>query len=458
MFHIGKRTLTTTQIIAVGFLAAIIIGTILLCLPISSKARTWTPLIDSVFMATTSICVTGLVTVTTVEHWSLFGQAVILLLIQFGGLGVVTFTTTMLLILRKRITLTERLLIQDAYNLNTLRGLVRLTKRIVKATLMLEGIGALFLAIQFIPDYTFFPGVWKAVFISVSAMCNAGIDLIGSYSLVPYQGNILVNFTVITLIVLGGIGFPVWWDVVAQIKERRQKKTMCSPKKFFSKLTLHSKVVIAVSLILILGGMLLVFLLEYSNPNTLGSMPLWKKLMASLFQSVTTRTAGFLTVPQESMRNTTSFICMILMFIGGSPSGTAGGVKTVTVAMIILSAYCIIKGREDTEIFHRKVPSGIVRKSLAVVIISSGVLITATTLLSITENAQFIDVFYETTSALATVGLSRGLTGNLTFLGKIIIIVTMYVGRIGPISLALFFNTSKKAKNRSLPEGKIMVG
>ncbi|MEG2775205.1 MAG: potassium transporter TrkG, partial [Acetivibrio sp.] len=203
MVHIGKRTLTTTQIIAVGFLAAIMIGTLLLCLPISSQSRTWTPLIDSAFMATTSICVTGLTTVTTVEHWSFFGQVVILFLIQFGGLGIVTFTTTMLLVLRKRITLTERLLIQDAYNLDTLRGLVRLTKRITKATLVVEGTGALFLAFQFIPEFGLI-GIWKAIFTSVSAMCNAGIDLIGSYSLTPYQGNVLVNFTIMSLIILGG--------------------------------------------------------------------------------------------------------------------------------------------------------------------------------------------------------------------------------------------------------------
>ena len=458
MFHIGKRTLTTTQIIAFGFLAAIIIGTLLLCLPISSQSRTWTPIIDAAFMATTSICVTGLVTVTTVEHWSLFGQAVILFLIQFGGLGVVTFTTTLLLLLRKRITLTERLLIQDAYNLDTLRGLVRLTKKIVKATLLVEGVGAAFLAIQFIHDYKFFPGLWKAIFTSVSAMCNAGIDLIGNYSLLPYQGNVLINLTIITLIVLGGIGFPVWWDVVAQVKEKKSKKLNFNPKRFFSKLTLHSKIVISVTLILIFGGMLLIFLLEYTNPNTLGPMPLWKKLMASLFQSVTTRTAGFLTVPQEKLRDTTSFICIILMFIGGSPSGTAGGVKTVTIAMILISVYCIIKGKEDTEIFHRKIPGSMVRKSLAVVIISMGVLITSTVLLSITESAPFLDIIYETASALATVGLSRGVTGQLTFLGKLIIIVTMYIGRIGPITLALFFNTSRKKKNRSLPEGKIIVG
>lgn len=458
MFHIGKRSLTTMQIIATGFLTAIIIGTLLLCLPISSQSRTWTPLIDSAFTATTSICVTGLVTVTTVEHWSFFGQAVILFLIQFGGLGVVTFTTTMLLILRKRITLTERMLIQDAYNLDTLRGLVRLTKRIVKVTLIIEGIGAVLLSLVFIPDYGFFSGVWKSVFTSISAMCNAGIDLIGAYSLTPYQSNVIINFTVMALIILGGIGFPVWWDVAGQIKEKFKKKAKYPLRKFFSKLALHSKLVICTTLILIFGGMFFILILEYNNKATIGSMPFWEKVMASLFQSVTTRTAGYLTIPQESMHDTTSFLCILLMFIGGSPSGTAGGVKTVTIAMLFISAYCIVKGKDDTEAFHRKIPDNLVKKGLAVIMMSLTVLIVSTVLLSITENADFMTVAYETASALATVGLTKGLTGNLTFLGKIIIIITMYIGRVGPITLALFFNRSKKAQSRTLPEGKIMVG
>lgn len=450
MFGIGRKALTTTQIIAFGFLAGIAIGTILLCLPISSRSGEWTSLLDSAFTATTSICVTGLVTVTTVEHWSFFGQLVILFLIQFGGLGIVTFTTTILIVMRRKITLKERLLIQDAYNLDTLGGMVRLTKRILKATLCVESIGAVFLAIQFIQDYGPLQGIWKAIFTSVSAMCNAGIDLAGSQSLMPYQGNILVNLTIMALIVLGGLGFPVWWDLAQFIKKRKQS---------VPKLSLHSKLVITITTVLILGGALSVFMLEYSNPDTIGNMPLWEKIMASLFQSVTTRTAGFLTIPQEALRDTTSFICIILMFIGGSPSGTAGGVKTVTVALMLLSAICMVKGKAETEVFHRKISDNMIRKSLAVIVISMSCLIVSTLLLAFAEpNAAFLDVVYETTSALATVGLSRNLTGSLSVFGKIIIICSMYVGRIGPISLALFFNRKKKTPSCSLPKGRIMVG
>lgn len=458
MFRIGGKALTTTQIIAAGFFAAIVIGTILLCLPISSRSGEWTPVIDSAFMATTSICVTGLVTLNTVEHWSFFGQSVILFLIQFGGLGVVTFTTTVMLVMHRRITLKERLLIQDAYNLDTLRGLVRLTKRILRTTLLLEGAGALFYSFQFIPQFGFLKGIWISVFTAVSAMCNAGIDLIGAESLKPYQGNPLVNLVTMTLIIMGGLGFPVWWDIIHALKTRKKGKP--GPRRFFSKLTIHSKLVITATVILILGGTIVILGLEFTNPETIGHMPFWEKVMASMFQSVTTRTAGFLTVPQEQLRDTTAFICIILMFIGGSPSGTAGGVKTVTIAMMMISVYCIIKGREDTEAFHRKIPSTLVKKGMAVVMISLSILIVATIALSITERAPFLDVLYETTSALATVGLTRNLTGNLTFAGKVIIIITMYIGRIGPITMALFFNRSNNEKkgSRTLPEGKILVG
>ncbi len=457
MVRKNRTGLTTTQIIAFGFLAGILIGTFLLMLPVASADGSWTPMVDAGFTATTSICVTGLVTVNTMEHWSFFGQAVILLLIQFGGLGVVTFTTTVLLLLRKRITLKERLLIQDAYNLDTLRGLVKLTIQILKGTLFIEGIGACLYMFQFIPEFGVPYGIWASVFNAVSAMCNAGMDIVGEYSLMPYQTSVLINFTTMALIIMGGIGFPVWWDVLRVIKEKRKRRY--TVRKMLSKLGLHSKIVISVTAILIFGGALVIFLLEYTNPNTIGSMNLWQKGMASLFQSVTTRTAGFLTVPQEALRDTTSFICILLMFVGGSPSGTAGGVKTTTVAMMVLAVISVIKGREDTEGFHRKISSNLVKKGMAVVLISLAVLVTSVICLSLAESGNFLEIFYECTSALATVGLSKGMTPNLSNAGKLILIVTMYIGRIGPITMALFFNRSrKKGQHRSLPEGSILVG
>ena len=452
-----RSGLTTTQIIAFGFLAGILIGTLLLMLPVCSAEGMWTAPIDAAFTATTSLCVTGLVTVNTMRHWSFFGQAVILFLIQFGGLGVVTFTTTILLLLRKKITLKDRLLIQDAYNLDTLRGLVKLTIDILKGTLLLEGIGACFYMIKFIPEFGVAYGIWASVFNAVSAMCNAGMDIVSDYSLMPYQTSFLVNGTTIALIILGGIGFPVWWDVLRGLREKREKKyTFC---KMLSKLSLHSKIVLSMTAALVFGGALIIFLLEYSNPDTIGGLSLPHKLLVALFQSVTTRTAGFLTVPQECLRDTTSFICILLMFIGGSPSGTAGGVKTTTVAMMVVAVISVIKGREDTEAFHRKIPSNLVKKGMAVVLISLVVLETSVICLSLAEDGSFIEIFYECTSALATVGLSKGMTAGLSVVGKLIIIVTMYIGRIGPITMALFFNRSKKkGQHRTLPEGSILVG
>lgn len=451
-----KKGLTTTQIIASGFLAGIFLGTLLLMLPISSSEGIWTPVIDAAFTATTSICVTGLTTVNTMEHWSFFGQLVILILIQFGGLGVVTFTTTMLLMLRKKVTLRDRLLIQDAYNLDTLRGLVRLTIQILKGTLLIEGIGACLYAIRFVPEFGLY-GIWASIFNAVSAMCNAGMDIVGDTSLMPYQTSILINMTTMTLIILGGLGFPVWWDVLRALKERKKRKYTL--RKTLSKLELHSKVVLTMTVFLVFGGGLLIFLLEYTNPDTIGQMNPAQKVMAALFQSVTTRTAGFLTVPQEALRDTTSFICIILMFIGGSPSGTAGGVKTTTIAMMIMAVISVIRGKEDTEAFHRKISSNLVKKGMAVVLISLAVLVVSVISLSIAESGSFLEIFYECTSALATVGLSKGMTPNFTDIGKMILIVTMYIGRIGPITMALFFNVSRKnGHHRTLPEGRILVG
>lgn len=450
---------STTQIIAVGFLTAIVIGAILLSLPIASADGTATPFIDSLFTATTSICVTGLTTVTTATHWSVFGKIVILFLMQFGGLGIVTFTTTMLLLMKKRITLKERLLIQDAYNLDTLRGLVKLTIKVIKGTLFVEGIGAVLYAIQFVPEHGFFGGVGRAIFTSVSAFCNAGIDLVGSASLAPYVEVPIINITTMLLIIIGGIGFPVWWDLLRVGKESIKEKI--GFKLVWRKMELHTKLVLTMTCIMIVSGAVLTILMEYNNANTIGDMTLGNKIMASTFQSVTTRTAGFQTIPQENFTHSSNLLYIILMFIGGSPSGTAGGVKTVTVAVLLLSIWASVRNKQDVEVFKRSIPDSVIRKSISVFGISLMVLIVSTMLLCITEpGADLLDVVYETTSAIATVGLSRGFTGQLSDWGKVIIIITMYLGRIGPITLALAFNMSKREKCncRKLPTDKIMVG
>lgn len=453
--HCKKKEFTTTRIIALGFLGTIVFGTVLLMLPVSAASGEMTNFIDSLFTATTSVCVTGLVTVPTYAHWSVFGQIVIALLAQVGGLGVITFTMLFLMALGKRIGLKQRLLIQDAYNLDTIQGMVILIKKILKGTLIVEGAGALLYMTVFIPEFGWI-GIWKSVFNAISAFCNAGMDVLGPDSLAPYVANPIVNITTMLLIILGGIGFPVWWSVLDMLCRRRRKhRTLFTGAHH---LPLHTKMVLFMTLSLIVGGALLIFLLEYNNPETLGNLPWWQKIQAALFQSVTTRTAGFLTISQAGLRKATAMICCLLMFIGGSPSGTAGGVKTTTVAILVLTVISIIKGRNDTEMFGRKINGNLVRRALSIFMVSFGVMLLAVIALAIVQPGDFMDCLFEVISAIATVGLTRDFTTELTAAGRIIIIVTMYIGRIGPISLALFFNSRRFVNLKTYPEEKVGVG
>ncbi|MCH5265402.1 MAG: potassium transporter KtrB [Lachnospiraceae bacterium] len=450
-----KKGFITTRIIALGFLGAIVAGTLLLMLPFSTVEGETTTVVDALFTSTTSVCVTGLVVVPTYSHWTLFGQMVIALLAQVGGLGVITFTMLFFMALHRRIGLKDRLLIQAAYNLDTIQGLVILVKKIVRGTLLVEGIGALFYMTVFVPEYGII-GIWKSIFNSISAFCNAGMDVLGPNSLEPYAGNPVVNITTMLLIILGGIGFPVWWNLMDFLRNGREKYG--DYPMALRHLQLHTKLVLFVTAVLIFTGALAVFFLEYNNPATLGNLPLLEKVQASVFQSVTTRTAGFATISQAGLSEPTMLICCMLMFIGGSPSGTAGGIKTTTVAILVVTVYSIIRSRRDTEMFGRRVSSDVVRRALSVFMVSFGVMLAAVIALTIVQPGAFVDCLYETVSAIATVGLSRDFTSSLTLAGRIIIIITMYIGRIGPISLALFFNSRRYVNLKSYPEEKVTVG
>lgn len=445
--------ISTTHIILLSFLIAILIGALLLSLPISSANGKPTSFLDALFTATTSVCVTGLVVTPTVSSWSVFGQVVILLLIQVGGLGVITIMSGLMIALHKKIGIGDRMLLQDAFNLNSLSGLVRFVKKVVAGTLIVEGIGALLYMTVFIPQFGA-KGIWISVFTAVSAFCNAGIDIIAENSLCDYALNPVINIVTCALIILGGIGYIVWWDVLRVLKEARTKKV-----RFFKALTLHSKIAITASLILIFAGAVLIFAFEYNNPKTMGNYTLLQKIEVSLFQSVTTRTAGFATVPQENLTNASAIVCLFLMFIGGSPVGTAGGIKTVTIAVIIVAAISSIRNKEDTEVFGRQLTKQAVSKATAVTFMSFIIMFTSTVLLSAVTDANALDVVYETVSATATVGLTRNLTASLGNIGKLIIIITMYLGRVGPISLAVAFKRSKDNQNvvRS-PIEEISVG
>lgn len=433
--------LSTTQTILLSFLLAILFGSALLVLPVSSADGTAVPYIDALFTATTSICVTGLVTVPTFSAWSPFGQVVILFLIQIGGLGVVTIMSGLMISLHRRIGIKDRMLIQDAFNLNTLSGMVKFIRKVLAGTFLVEGIGALLYMTVFVPEFGV-RGIWISVFNAVSAFCNAGMDVISEDSLYAYVHNPVINLVTSLLIVFGGIGYIVWWDIVGALKNIRQQKLKC-----FATLTLHSKIALSVTGVLILAGAAAIFVFEYNNPLTMGSFSLFEKLQASLFQSVTTRTAGFATIPQEDLTNASAIVSLLLMFIGGSPVGTAGGIKTVTFAVLITSAFATMKTHSEAELFHRTIPKHAVSKAVAVVSMAFIILFTATLLLSAVTDADALDIVYETVSAAATVGLTRSLTSGLNVWGRIIIIITMYLGRVGPISLMIALNTKKETKN-----------
>jgi trk system potassium uptake protein TrkH len=295
--------------------------------------------------------------------------------------------------------------------------------------------------IVFIPDFGA-KGIWISIFNSISAFCNAGMDIIGDVSLCDYNTNIIINFTTSLLIVLGGLGFIVWWDIIRVFKEFNTKKFKC-----LNSLTLHSKIVLSSSFILIIIGAIFIFIFEYTNPLTLSNYNLFDKIQIALFQSITTRTAGFASIPQESLTNSTVLICLILMFIGGSPVGTAGGIKTVTIVSLVAIAIASIRNKKDVVLFNRTLSSDITRKAVAVTCMSFSIMFLSTLLLSLTMDASITDILYETVSATATVGLSRNLTSSLNLLGKIIIIITMYFGRVGPISLAIAFKSNKSESN-----------
>jgi len=433
--------LSTTQKIMLSFFLVIMLGSVLLALPISSATGEAIPYIDALFTATTSVCVTGLVTVTTATAWSVFGQVVILFLIQIGGLGVITIMSGILIGLHRRIGLGDRMLIQDAFNLNSLTGLVRFTKKVIIGTFVVEAVGALLYMTVFVPRFGA-RGIWISIFNSVSAFCNAGMDIMGDNSLCDYATHPVINGVTEALIILGGIGYIVWWDVVRVLKNAKRQGIKC-----IRGLTFHSKLALSVTTLLIFIGALLILICEYNNPLTIKEYSLFDKIQISLFQSVTTRTAGFATIDQQNLTNASAMVSIMLMFIGGSPVGTAGGVKTVTIAVLLISAFATIRNEGEASVFRRAISKESVSKAVAVVSMSFIILFVSTILLSAVTDADSLDIFYETASATATVGLTRNLTPSLNLWGKLIIIFTMYLGRIGPISLAIAFNTRKEVKN-----------
>lgn len=443
-----KRRLSPLQILVLGFLSFILIGTILLMLPFSS--REGCSLIDALFTATSAVCVTGLIVKDIPNDFTLFGQVVILVLIQIGGLGYMTSATIIALIIGKKIGLGERLIMKEELRVLSLEGIVRFTKGVLRFTLLFEVTGALILTMRFLKDFEFKDAFLYGIFHAVSAFNNAGFSLF-SDNLMRFRGDIVVNLTITTLIIVGGIGFIVISDLYM------------FQRRYTNRLLQHTKIVLLTTAILIICGAVFIYLFEVSNPNTIGNMTLKERILVSYFSSVTPRTTGFNTIDYSMMRTGTLFLTIILMFIGASPGGTGGGIKTSTFAIVIMSLCAMIRGLRDTVLFKRRVPSDIVSKSFLLVTLAVIFCTLSTLFIIMTQDIQYFPAMFEVTSAFGTVGLSMGdggvksLSALFTPIGKFIISFTMFVGRLGPLTLA--FAVIRRVDERfRYPEGRVVIG
>lgn len=453
----NKIKLTSAHLIPLSFLVAILIGTLLLSLPVSSAGGNWTPFTDALFTSTTSVCVTGLVVKDTYQYWSHFGQAVILVLIQIGGIGVITAVSTMMMLARKRFSLSERLMLRDAMNLENLNDLLGFLYKVIQGTFAVEMVGACFYMIAFIPRFGAAKGIWVSVFTAISAFCNAGIDVLGPDSLAPYQNSPLILTVTMALIIMGGLGYVVWQDIDSKVTFGRKRGL--SPSQIFRRLSEHTKLVLTLTGSLIAAGTVFIFAAEFSNPQTLGGMSLPQKLLNSLFESVTLRTAGFATFSQAGLTDVSCLGAYVLMFIGGSPIGTAGGVKTTTVYLAILGVHSYIRGKNDAHVYKRSVREEAMRKATAIIEVSMVTVFGLTMLLVASNPVGIEDGLFEIVSACATVGLTRNLTPTLNTVGKLIVTVGMYLGRIGPISMAFFLTGGKKDESGvHYAEGNFYIG
>ncbi|WP_405082058.1 TrkH family potassium uptake protein [Paenibacillus chitinolyticus] len=444
-----KSRFTPPQILVLGFALIILIGSGLLMLPVSSTDGLPLPFIDALFTATSATCVTGLVVVDTGSHFTMFGQIVIISLIQIGGLGFMSMATLFAFILRKKISLRERLLLQEALNQGSMEGIVRLFRKVLIYSLSIEGIAAVLFTARWSVDLGFPKGLYYGIWHAVSFFNNAGFDLFGPItgpfsSLTAYADDFITNVVTMALIVLGGIGFIVMSDVMDYRKTKR--------------LSLHSKVVLSATSILIVTGALVIFIFEYSNSKTLGSLDFGGKILASFFQSVTPRTAGANTLDLASLRQATQFFMIILMFIGASPGSTGGGIKTTTFTMLVGAIVAMVRGKEDIVFFRNRLGKERILKAITLTMFALFLVIFVTMLLSTTEDHEFLMILYEVTSAFGTVGLTLGLTTKLTAFGKVMIVLTMFAGRLGPLTLAYALQPKAEKELYRYPEGKITIG
>lgn len=428
-------------VVIISFALIILTGTVLLFMPFATAAGRSTSLIDAYFTANSATCVTGLVVVDTGTHYSFWGKLIILGLIQLGGLGYMTFSTLIVILLRQKVFISQRLAVREAMNLFSSQGAVRFIMYVFSIVAAFESLGAAILFFRWWPEM----GAWSAfksgIFHSVSAFCNAGFDIMGGFrSLTGYVGDPVVNLTIMSLIVIGGIGFIVLADII----ERRR-------------FSLHSKLVIITTLFLIFGGAGLFFLFEHLNPHTLAPLPLADQIWASFFQSVTARTAGFNTIDLSRLAGPAIFVLISLMFIGASPGGTGGGIKTTTFVLLLLTMRSAILGRYHTEVFGRRINYETVRKALTIALLAFFLVIISSAIVSY-QGFEFSKILFEVTSAFGTVGLSMGLTTKLSDLSKIVVALTMFIGRVGPLTLFVGLTLSKYEKKTMFPKEDISIG
>ena len=444
-----KDKMTYTQIIALGYFCVILTGTLLLLLPLATRAGEHTGFLTALFTATSSTCVTGLVVVDTSLHWTVFGQIVIILMIQVGGLGFVTMGVLFSMFLRRKISLSTRSLLQESMNANQLGGMVKLVRGILKGTLLFEGTGAILLAIRFVPQYGFLKGVYYSVFHAISAFCNAGFDLMGTQSgayssFVSYVSDPIVPTVFMILIVVGGIGFFVWQDLAVN-------------KWNWKKYSLHTKLVLSSTAVLLIGGTIVYYLLE--RQNVLAGMSTGEGIFAAMFSSVTARTAGFNTTDVGGLTTASKLFTMMLMFVGGSPGSTAGGIKTVTLMVMLVYVWSNLRGCRSCNIFGRRLDDENIKKASNVIVISILLAVTAILALScLQQELPLEDLMLEVFSAIGTVGMSTGITRSLTTASRLIVILLMFCGRIGSMSFALSFTERKKVAPVQLPSEKVMIG
>lgn len=448
--HIYKRkSINPTRYIVLGFGAIILLGTLLLRLPMAAQDGQATSWLTCLFTATSATCVTGLVLVDTAVHWSWFGQAVILLLLQLGGLGFVTLISIVPFALNQRIGLSQRLVMASAMNLDRVAGVVRVVRHALLGTLLVESIGAVLLGVRFVPQFGL-KGIWFSVFHSVSAFCNGGFDILGLYSgpyssLAAYQGDPLVLGTIMALIVIGGLGFFVWEDLLQ--------------KRCWKKLTLYSKMVLGITAVLIVLGTVYFACAEWDNPATLGTMPLWQRPLNAMFQSVTLRTAGYATFDQGGLREGSAVMSIILMLIGGSSGSTAGGLKTVTVGILLLALRDGLRGRDQVVFRGRRIPGRKVLDAMTLTLTVVLLFLSASMLLSLVDQVPYVQAAFETASAMGTVGVTMGITPDLSAPSALLVILLMFLGRVGILSFSIAFLTRGRGENKiTYPAAEVMIG